>query len=181
MSDLWNKPSKAGSQSYSTTSNISNKSIELCLLVLWRTCVNIVRMPTLIPSNFQVLPPESLESHFDYKSHYSVAHPMLCLTCVCIHSRMLRLILWKFKPQTTSWGILYITFKIQPLEHTKTPLKISKFGYFAHIRNFKASYLIARWCLEKEWSKKSKACRLLILIIMSTEYIIKDLNLMYEK
>ncbi len=53
MSDLWNKPSKAGSQSYSTTSNISNKSIELCLLVLWKTCLNIVRMPTLIPSYFK--------------------------------------------------------------------------------------------------------------------------------
>ncbi len=38
MSDLWNKPSKAGSQSYSTTSNISNKSIELCLLVSEEVC-----------------------------------------------------------------------------------------------------------------------------------------------
>lgn len=34
MSDLRNKPSKAGFQTYSTTSNISNKSTELCLLVL---------------------------------------------------------------------------------------------------------------------------------------------------
>lgn len=52
MSDLQNKPSKAGFQSYGTTSNISSKSSKLCLLVFWRTRLITVRVPTPILFSF---------------------------------------------------------------------------------------------------------------------------------